>query len=164
MKRFKLILCLYVLLQIASCFKANAQYSILTCGGKASGSGGSVENSIGLLFYKTQTGTNGSVSQGLQLPIEIYVISSLEDMKDDGFDISVFPNPANNFITVSFKNFIQKDMKLCIYDISGKILQEKNIENAETEIEISSFSNTIYILKIFDNTKVMRTYKIIKNK
>lgn len=54
-----------------------AQTSILASGGDNSGSGGSVSYSVGQVFYTTNTGTSGSVEQGVQHPFEFYGTPSL---------------------------------------------------------------------------------------
>lgn len=68
-----------------SLLSMQAQETTLTAGGEATGSGGSVSYSIGQLFYMTKTGTTGSVSEGVQQPIEI-----ASELPDDWV-----VNPAN---------------------------------------------------------------------
>lgn len=48
-----------------------AQESVNATGGNASGSGGSASYSVGQVVYTTNTGTNGTVAQGVQQPFEI---------------------------------------------------------------------------------------------
>jgi hypothetical protein len=47
----------------------NAQETITTSGGNASGSGGSVSFTVGQVAYTTNTSSAGTVSQGVQQPI-----------------------------------------------------------------------------------------------
>ncbi|MDD2634269.1 MAG: hypothetical protein PHW82_02085 [Bacteroidales bacterium] len=48
-----------------------AQESVNTTGGNALGSGGSVSYSAGQVIYTNNTGTSGSVAQGVQQPITL---------------------------------------------------------------------------------------------
>lgn len=48
-----------------------AQQANASSGAVASGSGGSVSYSVGQLVIKTETGSAGSVAQGVQQPYEI---------------------------------------------------------------------------------------------
>jgi len=58
-----------------------AQESVNATGGNASGSGGSASYSVGQVAYQTHTGTNGSVSEGVQQPFEISVVTAIEEAK-----------------------------------------------------------------------------------
>ena len=49
-----------------------AQESPTAAGGEATGSGGTASYSIGQVVYTTNTGTNGSVAQGVQQPFVIF--------------------------------------------------------------------------------------------
>ena len=55
-----------------------AQTSVNATGTNASGSGGTVSYSVGQVVYTNNTGTNGSVAQGVQQAFEILVVTGLE--------------------------------------------------------------------------------------
>lgn len=71
-------------------------------------------------------------------------ISGLSTPLNDENRISLYPNPAVNFI--SFKNFKSENSKVCIYSTSG-ILVFTTILQSET-LDISNLNKGIYILKI----------------
>jgi len=71
-------------------------------------------------------------------------------------DIAIYPNPANEMITVSG---INKLKRIEIYDISGKLLMSET----KTHIVISNLPKGIYVLKIIDTNDFMVTKKLIKN-
>ena len=48
-----------------------AQQSPTATGGEATGTGGTASYSVGQVVYTTNTGTNGSMAQGVQQPYEI---------------------------------------------------------------------------------------------
>ena len=77
-----------------------AQETVPATGGNASGSGGSASYSIGQMVYTTNTGTNGSVAQGVQQPYEISVITGIEEAKGISLNCSAYPNPTIEFITL----------------------------------------------------------------
>ncbi|MDB9721158.1 hypothetical protein OAA67_04695 [Winogradskyella sp.] len=52
-----------------SALTMQAQEIILASGGNATGSGGSVSYSIGQVFYNTNTSTEGSIEEGVQIPV-----------------------------------------------------------------------------------------------
>ena len=57
---------------------AQAQESANASGGVATGSGGTVAYSIGQVAYTTNTGSNGSVAQGVQHAYEIFTVGIKE--------------------------------------------------------------------------------------
>ncbi|RLD56213.1 MAG: T9SS C-terminal target domain-containing protein, partial [Bacteroidetes bacterium] len=66
-----------------------AQEVIPATGGEASGSGGSASYTVGQVVYTTNTGTNGnSVSQGVQQPYEISVVTGIAEAKDINLEVS----------------------------------------------------------------------------
>jgi hypothetical protein len=140
-----------------------AQNTISASGGNASGSGGSVSYTIGQIVYTTNTGTNGSAAQGVQQPFEISVVTGIEEALDISLEIMVYPNPATDFVKLKIKNYEVKNLRYQLYDINGSVLQDNKVEGNETSISMQNLLPSVYFLKITDNNKVIKTFKIIKN-
>ncbi len=138
-----------------------AQKSVPASGGDASGSGGTVSYTVGQVIYTTNTGTNGSMAQGVQQPYEISVVAGIADANGTNLILSAYPNPATEYIKLKADK--TENLTYQLYDISGKLLENRKIEDSETNIIMSHFDNAIYFLKISDNTKEVKTFKIIKN-
>jgi hypothetical protein len=60
--------------------------------------------------------------------------------------VRVFPNPANNKITINSAE--KQNLILSIYNVTGNILLQKKIDRSINEIDISSLKNGMYILTI----------------
>ena len=71
MKKMKTVALLLLVFGITT---AQAQQAITATGGNASGSGGTVAYSVGQIIYATNTGTTGSVAQGVHQPYEISIV------------------------------------------------------------------------------------------
>jgi hypothetical protein len=140
-----------------------AQNTISASGGNASGSGGSVSYTIGQVVYNTYTGTNGSAAQGVQQPFEISVVTGIEEALDISLEIMVYPNPATDFIKLKIKNYDVQNLRYMLYNINGSLLQDNKIVGNETNIVMSNYMSATYFLKVTDNNKVIKTFKIIKN-
>jgi hypothetical protein len=140
-----------------------AQETISTTGGNASGSGGSVCYSVGQVVYNTNTGTTGTVTQGVQQPYEISVSSGIEETQGIILSCSAFPNPTTDFLTLKAENYDKENLSYQLYDTDGKLLENKKIEGDETSIDMSSLSPATYFLKVIDNNKEVKIFKIIKN-
>lgn len=66
---------------------------------------------------------------------------------------NIYPNPANNKLTISLGTQMLSDLNLSIYAITGqKVLTEK-IQNITTTIDISSLSKGYYIVDINNNMR-----------
>ena len=161
MKKNKLLffLTLVSYIGITNCF---AQESSNAAGGNLVGTNGSVSYSVGQIVYTTNTGTNGSVAQGVQQPYEISEILSSNDFSDLVQDIKVFHNPSTDILTINSIHSNGLELDYQIVDMTGKVVKtEKNITN-ETNINVSAFPSAIYFLKITNQNKEIKTFKIIK--
>jgi len=138
-----------------------AQESVNATGGNASGSGGIVAYSVGQVVYTTDTGTNGSVAQGVQQPYEISVVTGLEEAK--GINLSAYPNPTTDYLTLEVKDFELSNLHFQLYDMNGKLLQSEKITGKQTRIVMSNLVPATYFVKVTEGNKEVKTFKIIKN-
>lgn len=143
-------------------FQLQAQESISTSGGNATGTGGSVSYSVGQIFYKTNNDANGSVAGGVQQPYEISVVLNTNEAALINLQYSAFPNPATNGLTLTIKNFADQNLQYRLFDINGKILDANAINKSETFIDIAKYANAVYLLNIYTNNKEIKSFKIIK--
>ncbi|NQT76401.1 MAG: T9SS type A sorting domain-containing protein [Bacteroidetes bacterium] len=141
-----------------------AQEAILASGGDASGSGGSICYSVGQLAYTTHTGTNGySVAEGVQQPYEIQTPTGLEEAPGIQLECLAYPNPAKDHLTLKIDNYDNENLSYQLYDLQGNLLQNKKLTGFETTILIGKLIPASYFLKITDNQKEIKIFKIIKN-
>ncbi len=77
----------------------------------------------------------------------------------------IFPNPAQERITVQFERAVEKDTPVRIFDLQSRMISNTLIEENESEvsIELSGFTPGVYILKIGEIGSEI-TRKIIINK
>ena len=140
-----------------------AHTSINATGGNASGSGGSASYSVGQVVYTTNTRTNGSVAQGVQQPFEISVVTAIEEAKGINLSVSAYPNPTTDYLTLEVKEFELSNMSFQLYDMSGKLLQNEKITGNQTSIVMSNLVPATYFVKVIQDNKEVKTFKIIKN-
>lgn len=140
-----------------------AQHALVTLGASVSGSGGSVSYSIGQVVYNTCVGESCSIHQGVQQSIEISAGTGIEEAIGIYLEIVVYPNPTSDFIKLRVKNYPLDQLKFYLFDMSGKLIENKNITGEETLIQMKFLIPSIYFLKITDNKKEIKIFKIIKN-
>lgn len=151
----------------------SAQESLNATGGDASGSGGSASYSVGQMLYTTNTGTNGSVAQGVQQPYEISVVTGLEDAKGINLSVTAYPNPTTDYLQLKVESEKLKDLSYQLYDMNGKLLQNEKITDNQTSIVMSNLVPATYFVKVYavgkndrngiiQDNKEIKTFKIIK--
>lgn len=139
-----------------------AQEGVNTTGGNASGSGGSISYSVGQVLYQTH-GTYGSVAEGVQQPYEISVVTEIEDARGINFSVTAYPNPTADYLTLVVKDFKLSKLTFQLYDMHGKLLQNKKITRNQTSIFMSGLVPATYFVKVMQNNKEVKTFKVIKN-
>jgi hypothetical protein len=140
-----------------------AQEAIPASGGEASGGGGSSSFTVGQTVYTSYTGTNGNnVIEGVQQPYEISVVTSIPKARNININISTFPNPASDYLTVRVENYETENLQFMFFDLNGKLLRAVKAAGQETKIEISNFVPASYFVKVLDKQKEIKIFKIIK--
>lgn len=139
-----------------------AQQATTTTGGNASSGGGTVAYSVGQIVYTTNTGTNGSVSQGVQQPYEIFIVLGIED-NSINLKLTAYPNPTSNFLTLNLGNAELSTLSFQLYDISGKLIESRKIVSSPETIGMENLSSASYFLKVTKNNNEVKSFKIIKN-
>ncbi|MDO9152197.1 MAG: T9SS type A sorting domain-containing protein [Paludibacter sp.] len=141
---------------------AQAQQATTATGGNASGSGGTVAYSVGQIVYTTHTGATGSVAQGVQQPYEISIVLGVEDHQIS-LNMQAYPNPTTDYLTLNVGNFELSTLNFQLYDISGKLIETKKITGTTETIRMENLPSATYFLKITNNNKEVKSFKIIKN-
>ena len=167
----KKLIILFLSLMLAgpefTCMQAQQIHaSVNASGGNATGSGGSVSYSVGQVFYTTASGTNASVSEGVQQPYEISVFTGLKDNTAIDLLYTVYPNPTSGKLTLKLDATTLPDVKSMIYqlyDVNGKLIRSDQLKEKETSIEMSDLTTSSYYLRIIKSKKVIKTFKITKN-
>ena len=107
---------------------------------------------------------SGDMQNGLYV-LDASVALGIQENTITENSISVYPNPANNFVSVSLKLKNAETLKFAIYDIRGRkiIEREENIGAGLTvkALPVVQLSEGIYILKIEGND-IHYSQKIIK--
>jgi len=140
-----------------------AQTSVNATGGDASGSGGSASYSVGQVVYNANTGTNGSVAEGVQQPYEISVVTGLEEAKGINLSVSAYPNPTTDYLQLKVESEKLKDLSYQLYDMQGKLLQSEKMTGSQTSIVMSNLVPSTYFVRVISGNQSIKEFKIIKN-
>lgn len=142
-----------------------AQTSVNTGGGQALGTSGSVSYSIGQLFYSSYSGSTGGISEGVQIPMEVYLVTHIGEPFDMGLDVSVFPNPVGDYLTllIQGEGFIPGSSQgYVLLDMSGKAIHSGRIMEETTLVDMHAHPPGIYLLQVFVSGQRIAYFKVIK--
>ncbi len=104
-------------------------------------------NTNGLTTIKTITVNNSQLIQNI----------------DSKNQIKVFPNPAQNQITIESEIFNNDNLKIVLSDLTGKNIQINHSKSKETTLFLNNIDNGLYIIKIFDKDNLILTEKLMIN-
>ncbi len=153
----------FVLLSfILSMSISSAQEVIPASGGNAEGSGGSVSYSVGQMFYMTHEGSTGSVNEGAQQPYEISAITGIIETAGIDLVLSAFPNPVTDFLILRVDQYNPENLSYQLFDINGRLIQIGHVIGNETIIDMTGSIPAVYLLKVLDKEKEIKTFRILK--
>lgn len=138
----------------------HAQETVIPTGGEATGTGGTASYSVGQVVYTTNTGTNGSVAQGVQQPFEISTTTGINETSIN-IELSVYPNPTTNYLTLKVEK--TEGLTFQLYDLQGKVITNKKVNSATTTVAMENLPTATYFLNVVKNNQIVKTFKIIKN-
>ena len=143
-----------------------------TSGDYYTGANATLSWTIGEGITETFSGTNSILTQGFQQ--SQYSITSIEELDDNKYQISVYPNPATDLINISIypvksllfngvQSVDKSSLKVELIDIQGKRLYYQNINSNNITLDLKQFPGSIYFLKVYTTgSKLLRSYKITK--
>ena len=105
----------------------------------------------------------------ISLPFELRVTSIDEDqIEQEKLDesISVFPNPASEYLDVKIEGYDIRNLQLTLVDPSGKLLTSEthdrvNSNSFERRLDVSGRTDGFYILRFVVNEDIQVNRKVI---
>jgi hypothetical protein len=134
---------------------------VITCTGN---SGKSTTNQISYTIGETITntfvGSETILTQGFHQGVIHF--TAIELYEFPAIEVSVFPNPTTDIVQLKVLNKEPGNYSCSIFDLSGKSLVNKNFTNSETEISLGFLIPSTYLMKVYDEKRELRTFKIVK--
>jgi hypothetical protein len=149
---------LFLLIMGSSILKA--QQVVATAGDIFSNANGSISYTIGEGVANTLINGDKTLTQGFQQTT--LSVSIVNEPLEIDFSIEAFPNPATEAVTIKTDRENASDLQYLLFDQFGKLLIQKNIESSETTIPVEQLPEGFYIIKVQENTKELKSFKIIK--
>jgi lysyl endopeptidase len=90
-------------------------------------------------------------------------VLNVQNLKDEPNDYILFPNPGHDIFYLAIKNNLTMNGTAEIFHISGKLMERKQILGNQIALDLSTYADGVYIVKVIDNN-VSKTFKLIKNR
>lgn len=155
------ISCFFIILLLTPVSLLKAQSAVMTTGANATGSGGSVSYSVGQVTYLVK-GSARQVSEGVQQVYEITTLATNETTTSAEEGILLYPNPFKDFVYLDFTTNKFKGSEYQLFDTAGKLIKKDNITESKSELNFSSLPSAMYIIRINQEGKNIKIFKIIK--
>ncbi|WP_281337153.1 T9SS type A sorting domain-containing protein [Flavobacterium eburneipallidum] len=136
--------------------------TINASGTDASGSSGTVAYSIGQVFYTYIGFSVYNVAQGIQHEVANNSLAKPEVSIEPKTELFIFPNPTTDFVNIKMEGYENESKSYQLYDFQGRLLKQDVINQNETQISLYNLSSSVYILQVYLNNKILKTFKILK--
>lgn len=85
------------------------------------------------------------------LILDMQVIGSVPD-EDIADALNLYPNPAENSVTLEFPVFGVNEKTVELYSSTGQLVQKETFQSFKTELDISALPSGIYLVNVKDET------------
>ncbi len=127
-----------------------------------------ITDSVGLIIsINRNSAPRGSIAIDLMSFINQSLITSIDNFKNDGFDLSVFPNPATEIINLKFISAEKRNIEISVANQFGKVVRD-NIKysangNDAFSIDVSDLSPGVYYVQLNTDSKIISKKIVLIN-
>lgn len=87
----------------------------------------------------------------------------IEESKIQNSTFSIYPNPANNSITINYTGDLNEKTTISICNYLGQEMMQSNLQSNTTTINVNDFSNGIYFIRI-QTSKTLEVQRLVIQK
>ena len=107
----------------------------------------------------------GTFGAGAYVSKTFVGFEEFEDATQSISELSVYPNPANNQVHLAFESRKQNSVQVSIYDLTGKLIIQKNFESQTgttiIDMDLYNIENGSYLIMVYDGDKQLQSKLII---
>ncbi len=88
--------------------------------------------------------------------------SSNDDFAVTPADITLFPNPVQDYLLVTLGEYIPQHGQIMIYDISGRPVHTQRIYYGQNNVDMTHLSTGMYVWMVMDGKVEIKAGKVVK--
>jgi hypothetical protein len=154
----------YIFILITSLFVLNAvgqkQEVISSAGGYYTTTGITLSWTLGETIIPSYTAGGLILTHGFQSVLRTVIV---EENIETPVKVTVYPNPASDYLNISFAEPLDAEVNLMLIDGQGKLFKTQIIEATTSEVQLNfqDLPSGIYLLKLTKG-KLSNIYKVVK--
>lgn len=137
------------------------QSTVSTTGHDATGNGGSVSVTVGQVGYTVAASGTGTTAAGVQQPL-VVIQTDVNENVDDRASVNVFPNPAQDQLTVQVNDAQAETHHVRVIDATGRTIREERLVGTRAEVDMRTFSRGTYTFSVLADGTPIGTFTVIK--
>lgn len=138
----------------------HGQSAVLSAGGDALGTGGSVSFSLGQLADDHPAATTGNVQEGVQQPYVDGSTSIASHVAQS--DAYVYPTVTVDLVTIVLQDATGQPCNATLIDAQGRTVLQRLVSDARTDLSLTHLACGVYQLLLVDAVGAQRSFTIIK--
>ncbi|MDX1278764.1 M64 family metallopeptidase [Oceanihabitans sediminis] len=124
-------------------------------------------NTLTVVVHDANTQINIDSHETTHVSTVTWVIDNtlgVHDIQENDYSLTMYPNPSRDFVNITLENSLSKDVVVEIISIEGRSIQTVNLlNNQNSQIDISSLSQGVYITNFYSEGVLIATKKLVKN-
>jgi len=93
--------------------------------------------------------------------VDVNIINTVSVKELNQTLISIYPNPANNYLNINFPNSFSDPFDVNIYDLNGKLVFNQQLFNLKNTINLNDLKSGFYTYNITNKTSILKEDKLI---
>jgi hypothetical protein len=146
-----------LMFSLLSTLAVSAQEVVATQGDSYSNASANIDFTIGEVIIDAGTDGTNDITQGFHQTN--WNFAGLEDFASD-YDATIFPNPTEDVLNIRTSTF--ENVTYTLYDAQGKLVMQDILSAEQTPIQVSQLAPGSYSLRLNNQTKNLKTFKLIK--
>lgn len=158
----RLILFIAFLLPVALASGQQKLEVIASAGGYSVATGISISWTLGETIIPNFTSPDGTIklAHGFQQKL---VITKVEELIEETVSVTVYPNPASDYVRIEFEQEIDSEIRISLIDFRGKVIRADLIAAGTLihELNMQTLSSGIYYIRL-QKGKFVNVYRVVK--
>ena len=119
--------------------------------------------------YTDASPVTGTISYRLKMTdldgaFEYSPIKSVKIAAAETHEMSIYPNPATNYVVISSKGATASNVKVQLISLNGQVLKQVNGATSNVNLPVNEFHAGNYIVRVSDSTGNAQTFKLLITK